>query len=58
MCYNISQRHELGAYYEIYFKSTQFAEGGGGGVRGGGVLTLASLANLMQLTSNIDAHGN
>ena len=31
---------------------------GGGGVRGGGVLTLASLANLMQLTSNIDAHGN
>ena len=30
----------------------------GGGVRVGGVLTLASLANLMQLTSNIDAHGN
>ena len=35
MCYNISQRHELGAYYEIYFKSTQFAEGGGSESGGG-----------------------
>ena len=47
MCYDISQGHGAGTYTDIYFKGTEF---------GGGVLNLASSANLIQLTPKIDAH--
>ena len=47
MYYDISQGHGAEAYTDIYFKGTQFR----------GVLNLANLANLIQLTPKIDAHG-
>ena len=48
MCYDISQGHGAGACTDIYLKGTEFG--------GGGVLYLASSANLIQLTPKIDAH--
>ena len=48
MCYDISQCHGAGTCTDIYLKGTDFGEGG--------VLYLASSANLIQLTPKIDAH--